>query len=73
VCSSDLSNLFSRYFAVETTQQRTPVYEVVKVGMDREGIVTVNAREHPVDAAGFSLLTRNWTTYGNDQNWSIEF
>jgi hypothetical protein len=60
------------FFAIRNSNIKPRTYEIKKVGMDAEGVVTVEAFHHPTDANGVSLLGVNWTTYQTDANWVIE-
>jgi hypothetical protein len=61
-----------RFFAIRTPQVKPYVYEIKKINIDAEGIITVDAFHHPVNENGFSMLGVNWTTYETDANWIIE-
>lgn len=60
------------FFAIPRsgTVQRT--YEIKKIDIDAEGIITIDAFHHPTNSNGISLLGVNWTTYVTDANWVIE-
>jgi hypothetical protein len=60
------------FFAIRDSSLKERVYEIKKVGIDSEGVVTIDAFYHPTNANGFSLLGVNWTTYETDANWVIE-
>lgn len=60
------------FFAIRSTALRSRVYEIEKIDIDNEGVISVNAFHHPVNSAGMSLLGLNWTTYQTDANWVIE-
>ena len=60
------------FFAIRNVVTKPRVYEIKKVNIDGEGVVTIDAFYHPTDANGFSLLGVNWTTYQTDANWVIE-
>ena len=60
------------FFAIRDSSTKPRVYEIKKVNIDGEGVITVDAFHHPTDANGFSLLGVNWTTYQTDANWVIE-
>jgi hypothetical protein len=62
----------SRFFAIRSNSVKPRVYEIKKVNIDGEGVITIDAFHHPTDANGFSLLGVNWTTYQTDANWVIE-
>jgi hypothetical protein len=47
-------------------------YEIKKVDIDNEGVITIDAFYHPTDSSGMSLLGLNWTTYKTDANWVID-
>lgn len=61
-----------RFFAIRNNVTKPRVYEIKKVNIDAEGVVTIDAFHHPTDANGYSLLGANWTTYQTDANWVIE-
>jgi hypothetical protein len=61
----------SRFFALASAQTATRTYEISKLPIAADGIITVEAFHHPVDEDGMSLLGVNWTTYETDANWSI--
>jgi hypothetical protein len=60
------------FFAIPRsgTVQRT--YEIKKIDIDAEGVITIDAFHHPTNSNGISLLGVNWTTYVTDANWVIE-
>lgn len=60
------------FFAIRDSSLKPRVYEIKKVNIDGEGVITIDAFHHPTDANGFSLLGVNWTTYQTDANWVIE-
>jgi hypothetical protein len=60
------------FFAIRDSSLKERVYEIKKVSIDSEGVVTIDAFYHPTNANGFSLLGVNWTTYETDANWVIE-
>jgi hypothetical protein len=62
----------SRFFAIRSNSVKPRVYEIKKVNIDGEGVITIDAFHHPTDVNGFSLLGVNWTTYQTDANWVIE-
>lgn len=53
-----------------TTQVRT--YKVDEVAINGTRDIDVSATFHPTDADGYSMITKNWTTYVTDSNWVIE-
>ena len=53
-----------------TTQVRT--YKVDEVSINSNRDVEVSATFHPTDADGYSMITKNWTTYVTDANWVIQ-
>ena len=61
-----------RFFAIRTPQAKPYVYEIKKINIDAEGIITIDAFHHPINENGFSMLGVNWTTYETDTNWIIE-
>lgn len=60
------------FFAIPRsgTVQRT--YEIKKIDIDAEGVITIDAFHHPTNINRISLLGVNWTTYVTDANWVIE-
>ena len=60
------------FFAIRDSSTKPRVYEIKKVNIDGEGVITIDAFHHPTDANGFSLLGVSWTTYQTDANWIIE-
>lgn len=62
----------NRFFAIRETLTRPRTYEIKKINIDPEGVISIDAFHHPTDANGFSLLGINWTTYETDANWVIE-
>lgn len=62
----------NRFFAIRSGTVKSRVYEIKKINIDEEGVITVDAFHHPVNASGLSLLGINWTTYQTDANWIIE-
>jgi hypothetical protein len=53
-----------------TTQVRT--YKVDEVSINNRRDIDISATLHPTDADGYSMLTKNWTTYVTDSNWVIQ-
>jgi hypothetical protein len=62
----------SSFFAIASVNTRQRTYEINKVSIDAEGVITVDAFHHPTNSSGMSLLGVNWTTYQTDANWVIE-
>lgn len=60
------------FFAIPRSDTVQRTYEIKKIDIDAEGIVTIDAFHHPTDNAGISRLGLNWTTYVTDSNWVIE-
>lgn len=60
------------FFAVRSSALKPRVYEIRKLDIDANGVITVNAFHHPTNSAGMSLMGVNWTTYQTDANWVIE-
>lgn len=54
---------------VATTNVR--VYKIESLSINQNGEIEIEAVHHPVDNAGLSLITKNWTTYATDSNWVI--
>jgi hypothetical protein len=67
-----LASPTERFFAIRNATTKPRVYEIKKVNIDGEGVITIEAFHHPTDANGYSLLGANWTTYETDANWVIE-
>ena len=67
-----LASPTERFFAIRNSTTKPRVYEIKKVNIDGEGVITIDAFHHPTDANGLSLLGVNWTTYATDANWVIE-
>ena len=67
-----LASPTERFFAIRNAITKPRTYEIKKVNIDAEGVVTIDAFHHPRDASGLSLLGVNWTTYQTDANWVIE-
>jgi hypothetical protein len=67
-----LASPTERFFAIRNSATRPRVYEIKKVNIDSEGVITIDAFYHPTNANGFSLLGVNWTAYQTDANWVIE-
>jgi len=61
-----------RFFAIRDSNTKPRTYEIKKVNIDAEGVITIDAFHHPTNASGLSLLGVNWTTYQTDANWVIE-
>jgi hypothetical protein len=65
----------NRLFAVESAGTRLDTYKIERVSMKRDGVISVEASHHPTDAAGISLIGKDWPTYaadGSDPNWVLE-
>jgi hypothetical protein len=67
-----LASPTNAFFAIRNSTVKPRVYEIKKVNISNEGIISVEAFHHPTDANGISLLGVNWTTYQTDANWIIE-
>ena len=61
-----------RFFAMRDANVKPRTYEIKKINIDGEGVITIDAFHHPTNANGVSLLGVNWTTYQTDSNWIIE-
>ena len=70
--SNGTASVSNCFFAVKNSTTRLRTYEIKKVNIDPEGVITIDAFHHPTDANGYSLLGLNWTTYQTDANWIIE-
>jgi hypothetical protein len=53
-----------------TSQVRT--YKVDEVSINSNRDIDVKATHHPTDNDGYSLITKNWTSYVTDTNWIIQ-
>jgi hypothetical protein len=62
----------SNFFAIASVNTKQRTYEINKVSIDAEGVITVEAFHHPTNSSDMSLLGVNWTTYQTDANWVIE-
>ncbi len=60
------------FFAIPNTNTRMRTYEIKKIDIDGEGVISIQAFHHPTDEDGCSLLGKNWTTYATDANWVLE-
>lgn len=67
-----LATPVSRFFAIRNSVTKPRTYEIEKINIDAEGVVTVEAFHHPADPSGYSLLGVNWATYQTDANWIID-
>lgn len=67
-----LASPTERFFAIRSSVVKPRTYEIKKVNIDAEGVITIDAFHHPTNANGLSLLGVNWTTYQTDANWVIE-
>jgi hypothetical protein len=71
--SSGVASPAGHFFAIAASDTTTRTYEISKLSFTAEGVVSVEAFHHPVNASGFSLLGVDWTTYETDSNWTIAF
>lgn len=60
------------FFAIPRSDAVQRTYEIKKIDIDAEGVITIDAFHHPTNNAGVSRLGLNWTTYVTDANWVIE-
>lgn len=60
------------FFAIRNSSVKPRVYEIKKIEIDQEGVISIDAFHHPTGPTGMSLLGVNWTTYETDANWVIE-
>jgi hypothetical protein len=67
-----LGSPVNHFFAIANNNTKQRTYEIKKVDIDAEGVITVDAFHHPTNSSGMSLLGVNWTTYVTDANWVIE-
>lgn len=70
--TSGLASPTGVLFSIRDSSVRPRTYEIKKVNIDGEGVITIDAFHHPTNTAGMSLLGVNWTTYQTDANWVIE-
>jgi len=61
------------FFALASPNTSTRTYEISKISMSAEAVVSIEAFHRPTDESGLCLLGKNWTTYESDANWSIIF
>jgi hypothetical protein len=59
-------------FVKKNTTTQTRTYKVDEVSINSNRDVEVSATFHPTDASGYSMITKNWTTYVTDANWVIQ-
>jgi len=60
-----------QFFAIQSPETSIRTYEISKISINPEGVITIEAFHHPTDSAGVSLLGRNWTLYNTNANWII--
>ncbi len=72
VIADGLASPVNHFFAIKNVNTKPLTYEIKKIDIDNEGVITVNAFYHPTDENGMSLLGVNWTTYKTDANWIID-
>lgn len=72
VITNGLASPTGSFFAIaqENTRQRT--YEIKKIDINNEGVISIEALHHPVNQNDVSALGLAWTTYQTDANWVIE-
>lgn len=70
--TNKLASPGGRFFAIRDSNTKPRTYEIKKINIDAEGVITIDAFHHPTDANGLSLLGVNWTTYQTDSNWIVE-
>lgn len=58
-------------FTKKESGRSIKVFKVESIKIEDEGIIAIEAVEHPVDGNGISELGKNWTTYATDSNWVI--
>jgi hypothetical protein len=61
----------AHFFAIKSADTEVRTYEVSKIDISSEGVITVEAFHHPVDSSGVSLLGKTWTTYATGAGWTI--
>ena len=67
-----LGSPVNHFFAIANNNTKQRTYEIKKIDIDAEGVITIDAFHHPTNSSGVSLLGLNWTTYVTDANWVIE-
>lgn len=72
VITDGLASPVENFFAIKSISARSMTYEIKKIDIDNEGVITIDAFYHPTDSNGISLLGVNWTTYKTDANWVID-
>ena len=72
VIADGLASPVENFFAIKNVSAKSMTYEIKKVDIDNEGVITIDAFYHPTDSSGVSLLGLNWTTYKTDANWVID-
>lgn len=60
------------FFAIRSSSIKPRTYEIKKINISGDGVVSIDAFHHPTNADGLSLLGVGWTTYQTDSNWVIE-
>jgi hypothetical protein len=61
------------FFARKNTGSQLRTYEVTRINIDQAGVIAVEAMVSPTDSNGISLLTKDWTTYASDANWTVRY
>lgn len=59
-------------FARRTTTGQVRSYKVERISVNEDGTIDIEAVQHPVDEEGYSMITKNWTTYKTNNYWVIE-
>ena len=72
VITNGLASPTGNFFAIAQENTRQRVYEIKKIDIDNEGVISIEALHHPVNENGISALGLAWTTYQTDANWVIE-
>lgn len=72
VITDGVASPTENFFAIENVTTKSRTYEIKKVDIDNEGVITIDAFYHPTNSNGMSLLGLNWTTYKTDANWVID-
>lgn len=66
------ANVTNRLISIPTINTEENVYKIESVVVDDDGGIVIEAIHSPIDENGYSLLTKNWTTYKTNANWIIE-
>lgn len=72
IVTDGLTSPTNVFFAIRNSATKARVYEIKKINISNDGVISIDAFHHPTDSNGFSLLGANWTTYQTDANWIID-